>query len=399
MARPAPRCHHPGGICYHEPSLATAQSLSDLGSVSSHRAFVNNNRFPPPSRRHRTYRQAWRFWVLAIALFSPFTLAEASHPKTDVAVLKNGDRYKGEIKSMNDGMLTFKTDAAGTISLKWTHIVQLVSIYEYQIEVSSGQRYVGTLAEPDNPGEMKIFKGLGAVSIPIEEVVGIATMESGFWNRLDGAVNFGLNYTQSNDAFQYNFNGNVTSRRPRTVSNLIWNSTFNKQGGGDSASQQMVRFSHNRYLKPKVGLLWLSQLESNRAQGFDLRSTVGAGVSRALIQRGGEDLVLLGGAVYVREEITDSNGSDGTAETLMGVEYDKYSYDHPKHSLTVQLFTFRNITSPSRHRAQASVTLSWEVIRDFNVSIGVTDTYDSRPPTEIADRNDVSVVTSVGYTF
>ncbi|MGH9390003.1 MAG: hypothetical protein ACRD1Z_10335, partial [Vicinamibacteria bacterium] len=43
-----------------------------------------------------------------------------SRPKTDVVVLENGNRINCEIKKLQRGKLNVSTDAAGTISLKWS---------------------------------------------------------------------------------------------------------------------------------------------------------------------------------------------------------------------------------------------------------------------------------------
>jgi len=44
-------------------------------------------------------------------------------------------------------------------------------------------------------------------------------------------------------------------------------------------------------------------------------------------------------------------------------------------------------------------SVGWKVIGDFQFSFQVNNNYDSQPPGTDAKNNDVSVVTSVGYTF
>jgi hypothetical protein len=40
-----------------------------------------------------------------------------------------------------------------------------------------------------------------------------------------------------------------------------------------------------------------------------------------------------------------------------------------------------------------------ELWKDFFVGLNMFDTFDSRPPSPGADRNDVGVVTSIGWSF
>ena len=46
-------------------------------------------------------------------------------PKTDVIEFLNGDHLTGEVKSLQQGILTFKTDMMSTVSIKWEHVRSL----------------------------------------------------------------------------------------------------------------------------------------------------------------------------------------------------------------------------------------------------------------------------------
>lgn len=107
----------------------------------------------------------------------------------------------------------------------------------------------------------------------------------------------------------------------------------------------------------------------------------------------------LAGLVYVREEVVDSTRVDNSAAALLGIDFGSYSYDHPKRTLTLGINSFTNITDTPRFRVQLSFKLSWEVINNFDVSLNILESYDSRPPTEDAEKNDLSFVTSLGYSF
>ena len=57
--------------------------------------------------------------IMIIALF--LTLPLFAREKTDVIVMKNGDRFTGEVKGLNGGVLAVDLDYVdGTISLQWS---------------------------------------------------------------------------------------------------------------------------------------------------------------------------------------------------------------------------------------------------------------------------------------
>ena len=50
-------------------------------------------------------------------------------------------------------------------------------------------------------------------------------------------------------------------------------------------------------------------------------------------------------------------------------------------------------------RLQADVKATREIVSDFYVAISVFDSFDSRPPTAGAAKNDWGPVISIGYKF
>ena len=174
------------------------------------------------SRAHcfiRSPKGLWCRLLLWIMLLGSTAPAVASHPKTDVIVLDNGDHLTGEIKSLKNGILSYKTDATETISLKWIHIKSITSRFDYQVEVKGGERYFGSLPASGKEGELRIESDSETHDIPLLDIVTIWPIEHGLWKKLDGSINLGLNYTSSNQSVQYNFNGDVSYRTLKGTSN------------------------------------------------------------------------------------------------------------------------------------------------------------------------------------
>lgn len=323
----------------------------------------------------------------------------AAHDKTDVVVLTNGDRYTGEIKSVEQNVLTLNTSAASTISVKWTHIVSLTSSYEYRVDVTSGKQYIGSLAASDTTGEVKIVGPAEVHSVPMSEIFSVLPIDPGFWRKLHGSVNFGFSYTQSNKAIQYSLSADSRYWTPKTLGQVQLNSIFNTQEGAESASQQSLTFFLDRMIKKRSGFFGAGQLQSNPAQGFDLRTVIGGGYDRFLMKRSNGYFIVNAGLVYDRELITDSSRVDNSVEALVGLQFANYSDDHPKHTITLSFYTFSNLTDSQRFRAQLNFNVSWTVFHNFSVSINLIDNYDSRPPTLDALKNDLSLNMSIGYTY
>jgi len=325
-----------------------------------------------------------------------------AHEKTDVVTLDNGDRFHGEVRKLGQGALTVKTDNVGTLSVKWSHVASLVSRFHFEVEATSGMRYFGTLGEPDKAGELKVVGTSGTQVLPLTEVFWLAPIESGFWQKINGSINFGFSYTESNQAVQYNLAADAHYLTEKIGGDLQLNSIFNTQEDAESASNQTLHLTVFRPLNAlhgRANVFGMGQLQSNPNQGFDLRSIAGAGAGLFLHQSSGGFTVVSVGVVGDRENVTASPEVTTDAEAMLGFRFSRYRTDYPKRSINLSVSTFAYLTNSPRFRTQASFKIGWEIIHNLNVSFHVLDTYDSRPATEDAAKNDLSVTTSLGYTF
>ena len=323
----------------------------------------------------------------------------AAHDKTDVVTLKNGDRLTGEIKGVAQETLELNTDAAGTIKIEWTHIASITSTFTYELEVTTGERFFGSFETSGETGEIQLVGDDGKHTIPLSEVFSITPIAQGFWKRVNGNVNLGFSYTQSNQAFQYSLSAATHYQNRKYLGSGQLNSIFNTQEGVDSTKQQYLGFRVTRNLKTVSGVYGVFQLQSNPDQGFNLRSVIGGGYDRFLVHRQNGYFILNAGLVYDREEIVGSSQVDNSAEVTLGLQFANFSLDNPSRTITIAFDTFTNITGESRFRAQLNFSLTWEIINNFNLGISLLDSYDTRPPTVESEKNDMSLSLSVGYSY
>ena len=76
---------------------------------------------------------------ILITLACTLATVEA-RPKTDVIILKNGDRITGEIKKMERGRLSLSTDSMRTVSIEWEDVERITSQYYFEIETTVGNK-------------------------------------------------------------------------------------------------------------------------------------------------------------------------------------------------------------------------------------------------------------------
>jgi hypothetical protein len=88
--------------------------------------------------------------------------------KSDVIVLKNGDRLTCEIQSLAMGVLyVAHDDVDGTMRIQWSKVVRVESSHLFIIKTQDGSFYTGTLSTGRMPdGRSMVFRVRSARRVP-----------------------------------------------------------------------------------------------------------------------------------------------------------------------------------------------------------------------------------------
>jgi hypothetical protein len=325
--------------------------------------------------------------------------AHAGHDKTDVVTTDDGGLYIGEIKHVQYATLTLDTDPAGLIDIEWRHVRSLESKFEYRVEVTGGREHFGSLGAPGETGRLVILTATEPLDVALDEVVSIVPVEQGFWKALDGSISFGLTFTQASETLQYNLSGDAERRTRKRYSTLTGQSIFNAQRDAEDSSQHYLKFLMSRFTKSRWGPFVMGQLQSNPDQGYDLRYLIGGGASNFLVENSRELFALNLGLVYNREDVAGEAETDESGEALAGVAYRRFKRGSHSPSIQLSLMTFTTLDDTHRFRGVLDFNVSWKIVGDFKFSCQINNSYDSEPPGTDAKKNDLTLVTSVGFTF
>lgn len=318
--------------------------------------------------------------------------------KTDIVVLKNGDRFTGEVKSLSFGQLELSTDDAGTIYIEWDKIASVTTAGVYEVVTTDGTHYVGTLA-PDPGGTVQIVAADGATShLAFLDVVGLARINSRFFQRFDGGIDFGGSYTKSSGVGQFSFGVDATYRRPRFEVFNTFESNLTTQSQADTTSRFTYRSGYTRVRSNDWLVSPFAFLERNPDLGLTLR-TIGALAIGRYVQRSTRSSTLLAGGMAVGSEKPIAGGTILNVDALISFATSFTRYDYPKRSLGVGLLVFPELNRWGRVRANANVRFKYELFHDFVASFSLYDTFDNQPQVPDVSTNDFGVTYAIGWTF
>jgi len=322
-------------------------------------------------------------------------------PKTDILVFVNGDRLTGEVKGLERGQLSFKTDATGTISVEWDKVASLQTNQYLTVETTSGLRYFGRVPEAMKEGTLRLQVEADSKGwdLPLADIVRAAPIEKGkLVDRLDGYVTAGYNYTKATDLQQFTFTGGLSSRDERRQWSLDGSTTMNSQDGQDDTSRFDIGLTNRRFLADRWFAQGFGSFEGNDELDLDLRTTLGAAYGRFLLQNNRHEWAGYAGLAVTSEQFVDQQ-TNQSVEGVLGTQYWYFHYDAPEASFNFTLNVFPSFTESGRVRAEGRLRARYEIVDDLFFEASLYNSFDSEPGQDAESNSDYGVTTSLGYSF
>jgi hypothetical protein len=294
-----------------------------------------------------------------------------------------------------------KTHSLGSLYVEWAAVDRIVSNKPLQLELANGRRVLGTLEETDVHRTL-VTEGYGEPqTLPVEEIVRIdpVYIDRSFWQRLDGQIGLGINYTKGSDVGQLYFHGRSKYRKVESEYQLNWNSILTSNGTGTDNQRGAINGIYRRYLEDRWFWTGVASIDKNDELGIDGRFSAGGGGGRILRQRKDSQFSLVAGAVATQENTIGRSENDTNIEGLLIGDYGLFKFATPKTELRTTLTIWPSITDWGRVRGNLDISLGQEVINDdISISLTAYMTYDNQPPSEAA-REDYGFITSLDYSF
>ena len=329
-------------------------------------------------------------------------IANGKTLRGDVVTMKNGDRFTGEVKRLESGILYIETDyAANNLAVDWSQVQNVKSTATYLITLTNGQHVSGQLERlpgADNiAGTVTILNGDTSLNIPAPQVVQIETRKSSWWRQLQGSIDAGTSFTSGNNQIAANTDLNASYTTERWSAAAALGTSFGDQTGGTKTNRNDLSLSAEKFLGRNAYVGGLVDFLHSSQQDLDLRATLGGGYGRFIRRTGTTDFRWLAGAVYTQEKFsTVGQPSDSNAEGLLGVGYDSYRFKVGE--IHAQVLVFPGLSDAGRIRVTTSNSLVIKLTNNFHFTFSLWDNYDSRPPTT-AKNNELGLSSAIGWSF
>jgi Protein of unknown function, DUF481 len=337
-----------------------------------------------------------------ILLLSPRLFARE---KTDVIVMKNGDRITGEIKGLSAGVLSLKLSyAQGTIAVEWSQVAHLESNQLFLVKAQDGTVYTGKLSSAATSGGPMSIQIVSVAEKEIEisqtQLINLDQTAESFRHRFNGAISTGILYTKGNETTQYNVSSLVEYRRERWSGQVNVNSSFASSSRASDSTRNQIDLSTMRLLPWNN---WFYSGTGNflqsSVQGIDLQTTLGAGVGRYLRNTNQASLYVLGGLAWQNAQYKTyeaGQGAQNAAAALLTADLKVFRFK--KTNLDVSAVLMPGISEPGRLRTNVNASYYIKLFSDLSWNLSFYGNWDNQPPPGLAG-SDYGTSSGLSWTF
>jgi len=340
-----------------------------------------------------------------IATLGATSLPAFAAPKTDIVVFKNGDKLTGEIKSLKRGRLNLNTDATGTISIEWDQIGHIESLQNVQVETNTGTRFFGHLVATEKSGRVVVATNNGPQMLDGARVILITPIETKGIGAFDIDLTLGYNFAKAGGVTQANIRVDVDYRTRLRIYSFTASKVINDSDEQESSQRANFGVSYARLFNERWFTNSHLNMDQNDELDLDLRTSIGVGGGRFMIQSNNMILGLQGGLQFSRENLqTDPEtgidpGEVDSIEATFSLNWDWFRFDSPELDWSTALELIPSLTESGRVRAEFDTGLKWEIFNDLKWGVEFYSSFDNKPQSETATTSDYGVNTTLTYEF
>jgi hypothetical protein len=346
---------------------------------------------------HRTF-----ILITLLVLVAPLFGRE----KTDVLVMKNGDRMTCQVKGLNGGVLYVSFDYIdGTTSVQWSKVAHLESNQLFIVKTENGSVYTGKLNTPETPAGQPIK--IEVVETPEHEVVlertqivKMAETSDRFWQRFNGEISSGIIYSKGNQSTQYNIGSDLAYVRER------WNAAANLSSSLASSTGTNVSTRNDLQLSVSRLLRWdnyfyagLGNFLQSSVQSIRVQTTLGGGIGRYLKNTNNATISVLAGLAWQSTVYDPSITPIGQQNLVAAViaanaKFFKFS----KTNLDLSATVLPALSQPGRVHFNTNATYYVKLFSNLKWNVSFYGNWDNQPPPNFSG-SDYGSSSGLNWTF
>lgn len=310
----------------------------------------------------------------------------------DTVITNDGARLTGSITLIDDGIIHLDTAYAGTLKIKQELVSSFSTDEPVFVRLASGSTMAGPVVSSGN-GKLKIQSEDGTLETDMTRVtaswtptsedpaiVALREKEEAMrrkW-KFRGGMNL-LGKSGNTDQFDLGITFDAVLKSPNDT--LAFFGEFEqREKNGDKTEERIAGgMSYESFFSKHYGWYVRTELESDRIDEIDLRSTSGAGMSFRIINKDTQTLVARSGVGYRYTSYTDGTTNESSATLDFGLAH-TYKYK-TFFSMENDLSYVPSIDDFGVYRVvhDSGIEIPIGSGENWKIRLGIKNEYDSQP--------------------
>ncbi|WP_448699258.1 DUF481 domain-containing protein [Mucilaginibacter sp. AW1-3] len=321
--------------------------------------------------------------------------------KKDTLFFTNNEILIGELKGMSQGLITFKSDAVGTLSVKAYRINSVhTTMSTLRIETVDKEWLFGTLVPANHRDSIYVVDGLRRVKLALTDISSVLPFKKGFFDQLNGKLSAGFSFSHSSSIGQFNVNANIVHTTRWLTSELTVSELGSIDSAGFSRDQEGVQLSSYHFIKSSS---WFSvasvSYQRNKELSLDHRFQGMGGFGNKFVSEQYIELMALSGISANQEKSIAGVTSNLLAEIPVVLKIDYFKFKHPNMQIGMTNAAYVSLSQWGRIRYDGNITFAWELLPDFDFTNNLYGNFDSRPTDVGSGKIDYGIVMGITYKF
>jgi Protein of unknown function, DUF481 len=343
---------------------------------------------------------------LALLIAAFFATPLFARTKTDVIVMRNGDRFTGEIKGLDAGVLYVSFDyMLGTSSIQWSKVDHLESQQLFLVKAEDGSVYSGALKSTERaegrPIQLEVLEAPEKSAVVEQtKVIQLTQTSDRFWHRFNGKLNSGFSYTKGNQSTQYSLGTDIEYPRERWAASATFNSTLSASQGSTTATRNDLSLDALRLLRWNNWFYTgIGNFLQSSTQNIDVQTNISAGVGRYLKNTNRANISVIGGLAWQNTKYSQSTNpqiSLNLATAMVGTHVEFFRFKQT--NLVVDAYAFPALSQPGRINLNVNASYYLKIFGAIDWNISFYGNWDNQPPMHFSG-SDYGSSSGLTYTF
>jgi len=320
-----------------------------------------------------------------------------SFSQNDTLIAQDHTILTGEIKGMDQGVVTMKTSYSDSdFKIDYLKVKSIISSRTFSITLDNGERYFGSITVDTTSKLLRIFdKDKGFIVVNPSDLVFLKQIDEGnIFDILNLSLDIGYSFAKSNQLHQFNSNINADYYRKKWGVtgnvNVIRNFQENADPTKRTTAEVGLKFFQKKDFFTSVNANYLS----NNEQQIDLRSSYDVNYGKYFIHTNKVYFNTSVGLAYTLENYSDTITDKQSFEAKVKMEFNMFNMGDL--NMFTSLAVLPSLTESGRVRATIRFNVKYDLPRDFYIKSSYDNNYDNKP-VEGSSVDDYVISFGVGW--